>query len=365
MLSKMKITQRLLFGFGIMMLMIAWLGGNGFVSLHKTEDGYVGALRAEANYVRNLDALVKLEMARVSIWKYLATGEEISFGEAQKKIKEAEAEFTELATSTQDPERKAKVQEVLKLLTLYHEKVAGIVEIKGRNESLDLLRSKEIISDASLVLGQLDVSNEALEKEYEHASLDRAEAAHKVVGQAIDFSLLIGIISLALGAVLSLSISRSISNPVKDMTRVMASLANGDHEVDVPCLGRKDELGSMAHAVEIFKMGLLEMDKLEEGQREAKRISEQEKKKAMRAIADDFEHGVYGVVDLVSAAATEMQSSAQSLASMAEQTSQQSVEVAAAVEQTSRNVQTVASATEELTASIAEISGQMNRAGIP
>ena len=61
----------------------------------------------------------------------------------------------------------------------------------------------------------------------------------------------------------------------------------------------------------------------------------------------------------MSNAATELQSTAQSMANIAGQTTEQATTVAAAAEQASANVQTVAVAAEELTASIAEISRQV------
>ncbi len=73
-------------------------------------------------------------------------------------------------------------------------------------------------------------------------------------------------------------------------------------------------------------------------------------------LADEFERDVKGVVQIVTAAATEMQASSRVMAGTSEETARQSQVVAAASEQTTRNVETVSSAAEELSASIAEIS---------
>jgi methyl-accepting chemotaxis protein len=80
---------------------------------------------------------------------------------------------------------------------------------------------------------------------------------------------------------------------------------------------------------------------------------------AQLALADKLESAVKGVMAMVSSAATEMQSSADSLASTAEETRQQSTAVAAASEEATANVQTVASATEELSASVQEVGRQV------
>ena len=68
---------------------------------------------------------------------------------------------------------------------------------------------------------------------------------------------------------------------------------------------------------------------------------------------------VKDVVEIVSAAATELDATAQTMSAGAEETSVQANTVAAASEEASTNVQTVASATEELTASVAEINLQV------
>src|SRR3989339_1590909 len=69
-------------------------------------------------------------------------------------------------------------------------------------------------------------------------------------------------------------------------------------------------------------------------------------------VADDFERNMKQVVDTVASAATELQSTAQSMETTAQATSRQSTTVAAAAEEASSNVQTVASAAEELSSSI-------------
>jgi len=64
-------------------------------------------------------------------------------------------------------------------------------------------------------------------------------------------------------------------------------------------------------------------------------------------LADDFEANVKGIVDMVSAAATELHSTSGSMAALAEETASQS--------------QTVGAATEELTASVNEIAQQVTK----
>ncbi len=145
------------------------------------------------------------------------------------------------------------------------------------------------------------------------------------------------------------------------MTQAMSRLAGGDVEVEVPARGRRDEMGEMAAAVQVFKDNAIEKMKLEAENEENQRRAEKEKRQAMAAMADAFEASVGQVVNQVSSAATEMQSSSEAMSATAEEATRQASAVAAASEQASANVETVASAAEELSSSIAEISRKVTR----
>ncbi|HEY4134108.1 MAG TPA: MCP four helix bundle domain-containing protein, partial [Alphaproteobacteria bacterium] len=153
-----------------------------------------------------------------------------------------------------------------------------------------------------------------------------------------------------------------VSRPLNQMTSAMMRLANRDWTTVVTSLERKDEIGEMAKALEIFKdNGVAQDDML------AKQKVEQEAKerrtKAMDAAVAEFEATVGTIVNGVSSAATEMQATAQAMSATAEETNAQATTVAAASEQASNNVQTVATAGEELSSSISEISRQVSEAG--
>ena len=77
------------------------------------------------------------------------------------------------------------------------------------------------------------------------------------------------------------------------------------------------------------------------------------------AYISNFEMEASAALGVATNAVTQLSSTAQAMATTAEQTSRQSIAVSAASEEASSNVQTVASAAEELTASIIEISRQV------
>ena len=77
--------------------------------------------------------------------------------------------------------------------------------------------------------------------------------------------------SLALLSVFAFMVIRSITPHILGMTNAMAELANGNLKIDVPGLGRLDEIGSMAKAVQIFKDNGIRMEQMKTEQEEIKK----------------------------------------------------------------------------------------------
>jgi methyl-accepting chemotaxis protein len=174
-------------------------------------------------------------------------------------------------------------------------------------------------------------------------------------------------ISLALGLTAALLLIGTlvfsivtIARPVRLLSSSMLELAEGNFEVVLSGLGRKDEIGDVAGAVEKFKAKAQEKARMEaEAQKQQDRLAADQRKKDMHKLADDFEGAVGEIIQTVSSAATEMEASANSLTKTAERTQQLSTAVAAAAEEASANVQSVASASEEMASSVTEISRQV------
>ncbi|MGE7155785.1 methyl-accepting chemotaxis protein [Methylorubrum rhodesianum] len=150
-----------------------------------------------------------------------------------------------------------------------------------------------------------------------------------------------------------------VVRPVRRMTGLMSRLAEGDASVEIPFRERREEIGAMAKAVQVFKDNLIRTRALEEESALARAGAEAQRKAAMREMADSFERAVSGIVATVSAAATELQATAQSMEGTASQTASQSNAAAAAAEEAATNVGTVAAAAEELGASVQEIARQV------
>jgi methyl-accepting chemotaxis protein len=160
---------------------------------------------------------------------------------------------------------------------------------------------------------------------------------------------------------ISIFVARRITAPLQRMTVTMNDLASGNLDVEVPGIGRGDEVGEMAKAVEVFKSNAVARQALEGEQRETETRTVAGRKADMNRMADDFEAAVGQIVEAVSSASTQLELSAGTLTSTAERAEELATTVAAASEEASTNVQSVASATEEMSSSVNEISRQVQQ----
>ena len=119
-------------------------------------------------------------------------------------------------------------------------------------------------------------------EEAELMALRKAES-HQTTGWA-EFTIWS---SAGMGVVIALALAWLIGSltatPIVKMTQAMRRLANRELDVDIPGRGRRDEIGDMAGAVQVFKENAQTTDKLEaekaaQVEAEAKAIAEQRKR---------------------------------------------------------------------------------------
>ncbi len=162
---------------------------------------------------------------------------------------------------------------------------------------------------------------------------------------------------LGLSAAASVLLVRHLLTPISKLSEVMTRLARNE-EADVPFAARKDEIGGMAQAVQVFKEAMATTNRLA-GEQAAERVVKEKRAARLEGLVRDFEAKAGAMVALLASGATELETTARSMSANATQTKGQATSVAAAAEEANVGASTVASAAEELTASISEISRQV------
>ena len=285
----------------------------------------------------------------------------------EKEILSAEKQVAHIIEVEADhPEILAEFQHVdkqLKLIEKEHtdfdhhvEQVFALFEEGKRSAAEHLAEKVEHEAD------QLDHELSALVSELSKFTADAALEAEHIEIRYLKLLTIITVIGAVISALLGFLILRSIIRPLNNIESAMSKISQGDLDTEVPQSKNEDETAQMARSLEKFRDTLLKAREAEAETLKAKARAEEEKRKSMIEMAESFNLQVGETVVSLSSAATELQSSAESMRITADETSQASASVAASSEQSSSNVNTVASAMEEMSASSAEIAFQVTTA---
>ena len=169
---------------------------------------------------------------------------------------------------------------------------------------------------------------------------------------------LFGILAIA---AIGMFLGRRLSRPLSDTTEIMSRLADGNTEINVPGMERKDEIGQIARAVEVFRLNAIEKNKSDASEKLAQQKKD-ENQAVMEKLVENFSSNIEEIVNIISTAAGELDATAVSMTGIATETNKRSSAVSLASEETAANVHTVASASNRMSCSITSINQQINQA---
>jgi methyl-accepting chemotaxis protein len=359
MLSNVRILPRLLIGFSALLLMIAGLSGFAAMSGQSSRSLFTsvsGLATAEA-----IDQLVEKRVfeGRMQVWMALSSGGQEHWQRADEAFKMAAQKIEQLRANRTDPQRIALTEQLGPMLGALQAKEAKLKEFRDKDVALDTSEVKAMLADAAAASAAFQRTGDQLADAYAKAVENANASADEEIAASIYVAIIVGIVSVLLGVGLAIVMARSIASPIRAMTDAMSRLAKREMTVEIFGRGRKDEVGSMAEAVQVFKDNMIRADQLAADQEVLKATAAAAQKAALNKMADTFETNVGQLVGMLAASSTEMEATAKSMAATADETSKQAGTVAAAAEEAGTGMQTVASAAEELSVSIAEISRQV------
>jgi methyl-accepting chemotaxis protein len=361
-LRALSIRTKLFLGFGLVFGLVALIGGSALLQLRA-----VNAVAREMRDERlpNVQLLGKIQVLvlrqRVNGGRLITADTPAARADVSATLAKRETEMRAVqaayAALPAKPDSQALYRTFETEWTAYRTLQEGIVaqaqagDLAGAQRTYNTDMSTRI----NAVLGALQKLVD-LEEGSARASGARAQDTYDTA--VLTTAILVGLAMLiAAGAALALALG--VSRPLQRMTEAMRRLATGDTAVTVPGAARRDEIGAMAGAVQVFKDNILRTRALEAETEAARAGAEALRRETLRNLADQFEAAVGGVVAQVGTAAAQLQDTARSMSANASETAQRSVSVAAAADQASANVTTVAAAAEELGSSVDEIGRQV------
>ena len=217
---------------------------NAFVEEQNAVRGFIAS--GDASFLEkikdddaSIDAALQAESALYKTPQELA-----AMANLRQAASEVKAQWEAQVAAARDPARRASAQ--------------ATVVSAGRLFQVRALVKQ--ISDAESASLKADIPEEA-------GAFAMAERV--MIGGGI----LAALVSVALGWLLSAAIAK----PVTAMTGAMNKLAQGDNSVEIPAVGRKDEIGAMAGAVQTFKDAAIEKVRLEAEAVEQRRQAESDR----------------------------------------------------------------------------------------
>ena len=295
-----------------------------------------------------------LLLSRLNVSKFLTDNTAENADQARQSFKDLEKSLAKFAAAMRDESQRRVVAGVAEKVNVYRKTFDEVFDVIQERKKVVTEVIEKSGGQITAKVGQISSNARKLQATLqEEAAANNQSTTQLALGSSG--------IALILGIAIAYFLARAIAGVITSMTGAMTSLAGGNMTVTIPGQGRGDEIGAIASAVDVFKQNMIEADRLRNEQEEAKKRAEAEKRAAMQKLANDFEARVGGVIQTVTSAATELQSTASSMSSTAEETNRQASAVAAASEQTTTNVQTVAAATEEMSSSVGEIGRQVSQ----
>jgi methyl-accepting chemotaxis protein len=185
--------------------------------------------------------------------------------------------------------------------------------------------------------------------------LDHFQETMSIVLPAVTLGVILSTVMLVLFLVIG-----GITRPLARIIEAMERLAAGEFDVVVPGRGKRDEIGQMADALEVFRSQAVENRRLTDAGEREQREAEEQKRAALIAMATNIESAAGVALAEVGQRTEELATIAGGMRSMTERTGQSAKAAAAAAGQALATAQTVASAAEELAASIRSIGSQVS-----
>ncbi len=154
---------------------------------------------------------------------------------------------------------------------------------------------------------------------------------------------------------------RRTLRPLQALAGAVDTISDGHLDVAVPCADRSDQLGAIGRAVEAMREKAKHARALEIAAA-ADRSDKIRRQDAMDQLAGDFGTSVSGVLSGLIRSAATMRTTSGEMADAAAYTRSDLATTASAAERSSKNLIQVAAGAEELTASVGEISRQVDQA---
>lgn len=294
------------------------------------------------------------------VWQIIS-----SYGDEKENVKSVQRRLSRLLdeinqNSSQDlvediPEEiKKSIINMDENLAIYRVLVQGVVNALGKDEFFKEVGKLKGIS--SKINKDFKVVDKQLREFIEDSQKKRDKWLDATSKRPI---LAFTVLSLTILSV-SLFLNFSIFKPLLRIIKAMDLISKDNRAEEVPFIEREDEIGSIAKALEVFRLTGLEKKQLEEQAKQQASKMEEDRRNSMLSFSHQFETSVKGIVDTVALSVKKMDSTALELEQLSVHTQEETNLLLSTSAKASTNMQGVSKASSEFNAEVNEITVQVN-----
>ncbi len=364
MLKSMSVTLKAAAAFAIIALICAVTGLSIFLFADSVRRDAV--VNEELNgAIRSLSQLeIEVSQHALTANAYLLSSDEHYREEFLEEIPTIASNFDAVAAQFSDIEPSAAraIREAKSSWELYAQDwMQQQFTMMRRLETIDYARALEsegegrrrqarVVSEIEDILSDMSTTSAAL-----------TEQSKTGLNNILIVSIIASVVSMLASVVLGFLFNGVVSRPLAKIRDATQELAKGNTDVRVDAGDSRDEVGDLARALQVFRDNLIRTRQLEEEQVAERKRMEKEKQETLQQIAGQFEQDVAGGINALTQTIAELKSLSDTVVLAAEDTGSRAGEVSHATEDSAGNITAVAGATEEMSATIRDISQQVNQ----
>jgi methyl-accepting chemotaxis protein len=352
----------------VLLICLLALGANAYMTSTKSAEGLrvlSHEIEQKLQAVSNVsDAIVTTHMKifRYVSWASNSVSKKLLdslYGQITSDLSELSARIDELSHRPDlSADEKASIQDLVAKWQKCKSHARDTIEVGETDAAM-----------ATMMLGQTDDSFKAVYSDIQKMSLKTINAANAVrnslyadAEQTKKVIILGTVLGFVISAFVTFMVGASIVRPIKSITNVMQQLSAGKTDVEIGHRNRRDEIGKMVQAIDVFRKNMIEIRSMEQASHQAEQHRVAERRSAMDELAAEFEKSVQHIAKKLTDAVGTMHSNAEAMSLIAAQTRDKSRSTAGIVINTQTNVDSVADAAEELAKSIEALSAQTHSA---
>ena len=225
---------------------------------------------------------------------------------------------------------------------------------------------RDVIAAAMAEIGPVYAQHRAaINRLVEQANrgVEMAKAAAVDTDSSVRLRILLLLAAVGLVTIfIAVLMQRRVAGPIRRMTVTMLAMAQGNLTVGIPGMGRRDELGQAAVALQTFREGMEANLRMQAEREAAREAAEAVKTEALRRMAEAIEQEAALAIAKVKMLTADMSRASRGMQAASDESQKNCASAAGSAEEALATAETVAAASEELSVSINEITRQVGNA---